>query len=317
MPLRRFQIADDGKLITKEDDLNAVSLASGDFDWLDFESEIPESTAEILADVGVEPGIIEECLHPHRYSRFLNVGESIYFEFPILSETDEWLHDYVSFIWMPKCLVTVRHREVPVLDDPIHLHSRLGSPCKASLLHQLLESMVKENIAIALMIREKIDDLSSRVDEADAEIDVSMILELKKRLYRYMSVFEDQMNCLSFLSQVDLPALEMDYVRKHFQDILKGMEHILKLMSRLERRLEYIQQHCMLLFQDKTNSRMKILTVISAIFLPLSLIAGIYGMNFIDMPELKNPVAYPVTLLLMVGIAFGMLAFFYRRGWFK
>ena len=62
---------------------------------------------------------------------------------------------------------------------------------------------------------------------------------------------------------------------------------------------------------------MKILTVISAIFLPLSLIAGIYGMNFIDMPELKNPVAYPVTLLLMVGIAFGMLAFFYRRGWFK
>ena len=62
MPLRRFQIADDGKLITKEDDLNAVSLASGDFDWLDFESEIPESTAEILLDVGVEPGIIEECL---------------------------------------------------------------------------------------------------------------------------------------------------------------------------------------------------------------------------------------------------------------
>ena len=59
MPLRRFQIADDGKLITKEDDLNAVSLASGDFDWLDFESEIPESTAEILADVGVEPGILK------------------------------------------------------------------------------------------------------------------------------------------------------------------------------------------------------------------------------------------------------------------
>ena len=51
MPLRRFQIADDGKLITKEDDLNAVSLASGDFDWLDFESEMLELNLALLKNV--------------------------------------------------------------------------------------------------------------------------------------------------------------------------------------------------------------------------------------------------------------------------
>jgi magnesium transporter len=62
---------------------------------------------------------------------------------------------------------------------------------------------------------------------------------------------------------------------------------------------------------------LRVLTVISAIFLPLTLLAGIYGMNFQHMPELDDPYSYYVILGLMFVIALGMLLFFYRRGWFK
>jgi magnesium transporter len=65
----------------------------------------------------------------------------------------------------------------------------------------------------------------------------------------------------------------------------------------------------------RTNEIMKTLTVIASIFIPLTFIAGVYGMNFEHMPELEFPWAYPALLALMLGIALGMLWFFRRRGW--
>jgi magnesium transporter len=69
--------------------------------------------------------------------------------------------------------------------------------------------------------------------------------------------------------------------------------------------------------QDKMNSRLQTLTLISAVFLPLTLLAGIYGMNFAHMPELQWLYGYPGVLGFMVGIVVVMLYVFYRRGWFQ
>ncbi len=66
---------------------------------------------------------------------------------------------------------------------------------------------------------------------------------------------------------------------------------------------------------EKTNRIVTKLTIISAIFLPLTLIAGIYGMNFKYMPELNHPLAYPLTLLTMALIAIGELIYFKKKKW--
>jgi magnesium transporter len=72
---------------------------------------------------------------------------------------------------------------------------------------------------------------------------------------------------------------------------------------------------------NRLNEIMKILTMFTALFIPLSLIAGIYGMNFntarspLNMPELNWRLGYPFALSLMAAVALGMLAFFRRRGW--
>jgi magnesium transporter len=68
--------------------------------------------------------------------------------------------------------------------------------------------------------------------------------------------------------------------------------------------------------QDRTSRRLAVLTVLSAVFLPLTLLAGIYGMNFQVMPELTYPWGYPAVLTLMVAIGVGMILFFRSRGWF-
>jgi magnesium transporter len=66
---------------------------------------------------------------------------------------------------------------------------------------------------------------------------------------------------------------------------------------------------------ENTNRVMQVLTIISTIFLPLTFIAGIYGMNFENMPELQWPLAYPAVLMLMALIAAGILFFIWRRHW--
>ena len=66
---------------------------------------------------------------------------------------------------------------------------------------------------------------------------------------------------------------------------------------------------------NRTNDVMKALAVLSAIILPLSLIAGIYGMNFENMPELKSRNGYFITLGVMAAISIFLLYYFWRRGW--
>ena len=70
----------------------------------------------------------------------------------------------------------------------------------------------------------------------------------------------------------------------------------------------------------RTNEIMRVLTVISSVFIPLTFLAGVYGMNFntehpLNMPELNWFWGYPFSLVLMAVVAFGQLIFFRRRGW--
>ncbi len=63
------------------------------------------------------------------------------------------------------------------------------------------------------------------------------------------------------------------------------------------------------------NEVMKVLTIIATIFIPLTFIAGLYGMNFSYMPELNHPYAYPGVLLIMLAIAVAMLIYFRKKRW--
>jgi magnesium transporter len=67
----------------------------------------------------------------------------------------------------------------------------------------------------------------------------------------------------------------------------------------------------------RTNEVMRVLTIFSIFFLPLNFIAGIYGMNFENMPELREPHGYYITLGFMIMIVLGITYWIYRKGWMK
>ena len=67
----------------------------------------------------------------------------------------------------------------------------------------------------------------------------------------------------------------------------------------------------------RSNEIMKVLTLLTSVFVPPTFLAGIYGMNFAGMPELDLPGAYPIALTLMSGMIGGTLYYFHRRGWLR
>ena len=86
-------------------------------------------------------------------------------------------------------------------------------------------------------------------------------------------------------------------------------------VDRLEKRVADLRVRFSAAQQDRTNRRLAVLTVLSAVFLPLTLLAGIYGMNFSFMPELEWRWSYPIFWVVILALVTGMLMYFRRKKW--
>ncbi len=102
----------------------------------------------------------------------------------------------------------------------------------------------------------------------------------------------------------------------YFRDIHDHVVHLIDEVTTLRETANGLMELHMSGVSNRMNEVMKVLTVISTVFIPLSFLTGLYGMNFQYMPELTRPWAYPALLGLMVVMAGGMILFFKRRKWF-
>ncbi|MEM9411384.1 MAG: CorA family divalent cation transporter [Planctomycetota bacterium] len=97
-------------------------------------------------------------------------------------------------------------------------------------------------------------------------------------------------------------------------------DHVVRLVESIESYREVcsdLRAYHLSIVGNRTNDVMKTLTIVSSIFIPLGFIAGFYGMNFQNMPELHWRYGYPLVIALMISIASGLIFWFYRKGWFN
>ena len=155
------------------------------------------------------------------------------------------------------------------------------------------------------------------MDSTPDDVDADEIRQHKVALRKLHTVVDEQQVLFDLLRIFHAPYLDLRSSGETFELLSRNNSFADRTVERLEKHLTDVQQRYDTIQQEKTNKRLAVLTVISAIFLPLTLLAGIYGMNFDVMPELHFPYAYPVTLGVMALVAVGLYRYFRSNGWLE
>ena len=142
------------------------------------------------------------------------------------------------------------------------------------------------------------------------------ILEARERIKPWNEPLLELEDFLEYIKDAESKFIT-DSVAKFFtKSLLREIETLLNSYDRLRAMLKEVMDLHMGNVERNTGRVNQLLTIIATVFLPITFIASIYGMNFEYMPELEQPWGYPAVLILMASVALGLIIFMKRRRWF-
>lgn len=186
----------------------------------------------------------------------------------------------------------------------------------AGLVSALLMNLSLSCLQFTAELRDSVFALEKRMDHDPDSVEVDEILDMRTELYPLATVVGGQLPSIKVLSTTERSFFGIKEERDYLNCALVNFETADISLGWLDQRIGALHLGFQMHTQDKTNRRLGLLTILSAIFMPLTLLAGIWGMNFENMPELNYPYAYPAALSLMALIGVGMFLFFRKGGWF-
>jgi magnesium transporter len=183
------------------------------------------------------------------------------------------------------------------------------------LAYALLDTLIDHYYPVAENISQKLEDLEDEiVDDPHPDVLVD-IHTLRRQLVVLRRVGWPQREALSTLLRSNTSPFITDQVRTYLRDTADHIAQIVELVDASHEAAIGLSEIYLSQVSFKTNEIMKMLTLMASIFIPLTFIAGIYGMNFENMPELHSAFGYFAVIGVMLIVAIGMLVYFRRRGW--
>ena len=179
----------------------------------------------------------------------------------------------------------------------------------------LLDIMVDSYFEIIDILEDRLDEIETEVMEDPREEILNRLYRLKRQVLQLRRTVWPMREMTNTLAREGHPLLS-DRVHPFARDIHDHAFHVLEASDALRENMSALMDLFLSRAGHRMNQIMKVLTVIATIFIPLTFLVGVYGMNFKYMPELDLPWGYFALLGVMVLIALGMVAFFRRRRWF-
>jgi magnesium transporter len=182
------------------------------------------------------------------------------------------------------------------------------------LLYALVDAIVDQYFAVLELLGEKIEALQHMVVADPQPETLKAIHALKRQLLFLRRAVWPLRDVMNNLSRSDCPFLQQP-TKVFFRDVY---DHVVQIVDTIETLREMVSASLDIYLSSvsyRLNAVMRVLTVITTIFMPLSFIASIYGMNFEYMPELKLEWGYPVVLGVMVVVGISMLVVFKNKRW--
>jgi magnesium Mg(2+) and cobalt Co(2+) transport protein (corA) len=283
--------------------------------WIDVEKPTEEEIFWLKSAVGFEMPPREVFGDIEISSKYREEGEKIFMNFSfVIQQKEDILVEPVFFFLKGRFMVTIRYRDIPTL---LIFQRRVEVQ---RLVFQFPEEMFSQIISIEVdRIGDRLEILGRRIRNLRKEVFEEQTEEILKDVSYYdelnITLRETINEKLRILSHfVKSPKINAQ-TKREVKVILEDLNTLLDYTSFYMDKIDSIQNTLIGLINIRQNEAVKVFTVLATIFLPATLIASIFGMNFENMPELHWKYGYVYSLAVMVIITVILIFWVKRKGW--
>ncbi len=291
---------------------------------------------QLTQDFDIHPLLMEDALNDYQRPKIQEMkGDRLF----IISRMLRWssetysLEDVQLSIFTGTNYVLTLQSDYDDCLDPLRERIRIGKGLIRTrpamyLAYAIMDVILDYYFPVMSDIGDYIEELESRILQQASKKTLSEILRLKNELIKLRRIAWPERDKLNEMLRLDDNVIP-ENLKVYFRDAYDHAVQLIDLVDNQKEMATSLVELYMSTVSNRMNEIMKVLTIISSIFIPLSFIVGLYGMNFsredpdtgkvfpLSMPELYQPYAYPTLLLLMLLLILFQLYFFYRKGWLK
>ena len=268
----------------------------------------------------LHPLLLEDVMNTDQRPKLDDYEAYIFLVMKMLSLTDrkDIAVEQVSFVLGKNYVISFQENGTDVF-QPVRERlrggkGRLRQSGADYLLYALVDAIVDQYFAVLELSGEQIEAVQQAVVDDPKPETLNEIHALKRQLLFVRRAVWPLRDVMTNLSRSDCPFLQHP-TKLFFRDVY---DHVVQIVDTIEILREMVSASLDIYLSSvsyRLNAIMRVLTVITTIFMPLSFIASIYGMNFEYMPELRSPWGYPLVLGVMAAVGVGMLVLFRNKRW--
>ncbi|HAD85207.1 MAG TPA: magnesium transporter [Brevundimonas sp.] len=294
-------------------------LGEGEYLWIGLHEPSDEEFDVLVRRFHLHPLAVEDALTAHQIPKLEVYGSELF----IVARTaqakgDRILYGETHVFVGPNYVITIRHGSA-------RAHTQLRAQLEASphqlkhgpdfILHGVLDFIVDGYIPIIDAVEDKVLEMEQvALDSFLARDDITRLFQLRRELVKFSRVLGPMEEVCVKLQSLDLPCIDRE-VRPYFRDVADHVRRVASRAAALRDILASVFEVSNLLEQQRQGVITRKLAAWAAILATPTAVAGIYGMNFEHMPELRWTYGYPAVLALIVAICIGLYITFKRTRW--
>ena len=270
---------------------------------------------------GLHPLVVEDIVHTRQRPKLDDYAEYLYLVTRMIRydrETGELHNEQVSIVVGGGYVLTFQEHEGDVF-DPIRERIRRGKGRArrmgtAYLAYMLIDAIVDHYFVCLENMGERIETLEEDLLEEPSQEQLQVIHALKREIILLRKAVWAQREVVGRLDRGDAPAFGAE-LSPFLRDLYDHTVQVLETVESFRDVLSGLQDLYLSSVSNRMNEVMKTLTLIATIFIPLSFLAGVFGMNFEWMPELQWKWGYPLFWVVAIFVGLGLLVYFRKRDW--
>lgn len=287
------------------------------WEWIDVENPGAEELQELGQKYGLHPSSVRDCLQPEHLPKYEIANEIVFIitriydaKAHIEADTIQELTNKLSIFYHENFIITVHRYPVDLSPEIVEKYIDTGLiKTPGSLLTRIVRSALRTFDDPAVKLADDLDYYETKTFLQAKPVSLTKgLYHLKRKVAVSKRVLK--------LSEVILVNMHLQKLSStELQDLKDLYVHMTTLFDELNDSANHLVNTYISLSSQRTNEVMRVLTIFSVFFMPLTFIVGIYGMNFRFMPELNVWYGYPLVLLMMLLITAVIYVWFRRKGW--